>query len=141
MILEEIKNIKSEKKELREFGIVVGIVFGLLGGLLWWRHKEHHIYFLFISAFLIVCGLLIPSILKPIQKIWMGIALVIGAIMTRIILCFLYYLVVTPLGFLNKITSKDTLNLRFDKNLKTYWIKKKKEPLNNQNKLNYERQF
>ncbi len=138
MILEEIKNIKSGKKELREFGIVVGVVFGFIGGSLWWRHKEHYIYFFILSLFFILSGLLIPIILKPIQKIWMAVGLIIGAVMTRVILCLLFYVVVTPLGLLNKMTSKDSLNLRFNKELQTYWIKRKKESFN---KLNYERQF
>ena len=40
MILEEIKNIKSEKKDLRDFGIVMGIAFGLLAGAHWWKGKD-----------------------------------------------------------------------------------------------------
>ncbi len=138
MLLDEIKNIKSGKKELREFGITVGIVFGLLSGLLWWRHKDTYVSFFILSLVLIISGLAMPIILKPIQKVWMAIAVIIGAIMTRVILCFLFYVVITPIGLLRKMSGKDVMNLKFNKSLNSYWIRRKKELFN---KASYEKQF
>ncbi len=138
MLLDEIKNIKSGKKELREFGVTVGIVFGLLSGLLWWRHKDNYVCFFVLSLVLIISGLAMPIILKPIQKVWMAIAVIIGAIMTRVILCFLFYIVITPIGLLRKMSGKDVMNLQFNKSLDSYWIPRKKEAVN---KASYEKQF
>ena len=49
MLLEEIKAIKSEKKDLRNFGITFGVVLGLLGGLLWWKGKDTYTIFVILS--------------------------------------------------------------------------------------------
>jgi hypothetical protein len=67
MLREEIKNIKSDTGDLRKFGITVGIVLALLGGLLLWREKDYSIYFLIISFVLISLGIISPIILKPVQ--------------------------------------------------------------------------
>ena len=138
MLLEEIKNIKSGKKELREFGITIGIVLGLFGGLFLWREKSFYYYFFIGSAVFLVFGLLAPAVLKPIQKIWMAIALVIGFFMTRVILSILFYLVVTPISFLTKFLGKDILDIKIDRKAASYWQLREKKPFD---KLDYERQF
>ncbi len=138
MLIEEIKNIKSEKSDLRKFGITVGLVIGILGGLLWWRGKEFYNYFFIISIALIISGLLVPKLLLPIQKTWMTIALVIGWFMTRLILSILFYLVVTPIGLVAKLLGKEFLELKIDKSRKSYWIYREERPFD---KKDYERQF
>ncbi len=138
MLLDEIKAIKSGKTELRKFGITLGIVFGLLGGLFLWREKSYYFYLFILSAFFLFFGLVLPVLLKPIHKIWMGLALVLGSIMTRVILSVLFYLVITPLGLISKLSGKDFLDLKFDKSASSYWIQRKKITFE---KSNYEKQF
>jgi hypothetical protein len=138
MLREEIKNIKSDTGDLRKFGITVGIVLALLGGLLLWREKDYSIYFLIISFVLISLGIISPIILKPVQKAWMTLAVVIGWFMTRVILSILFYLVFTPIGLIGKIFKKDFLDLEFHDNKKSYWIERKEGP---REKDSYEKQF
>ena len=139
MIIEEIKNIKSSKKDLRKFGITMGAVFAVIGGLLWWRHKDYYSYFLGLSAMYFFFGLVIPSILKPIHKFWMGLAVLMSWVMTRVILCILFYLGITPIGFLARLFGKDFLGLKFNKNnTNTYWIPKEGRIFK---KTDYEKQF
>lgn len=142
MIIEEIKGIKSEKSDLRKFGVSVGLVLGLLGGLFWWREKDFYSYFIIVSAALILSGLIIPSVLKPLQKAWMAFAVVIGWFMTRVILTVLFYFIVTPIGLVAKLFGKDFLDRKFsvkaNKNTDSYWINKEDEALE---KSRYEKQF
>lgn len=140
MLIEEIKNIKSDTKELRKFGVTVGIVTGLFGGLFWWRGKDYYPYFLIISATLIFLGLAIPNILKPLQKVWMTVAVVMGWFMTRVILSILFYLVITPIRILAKLSGKNFLDVRFDKtqSKESYWVLQEKAQYE---KINYEKQF
>lgn len=137
MIIEEIKKINSGKKDLQKFGLTIGIFFGLLGGLFWWRSVEYYPFLFTLSAVFLLCGLLFPVLLKPVQKVWMSIAILMGWIMTRIILTFLFYLMVTPLGLLARLFGKDFLKLQFDSNRDSYWehkteIKKDKSSYENQ---------
>lgn len=121
MIIEEIKNIKSGKKQLREFGVTVGIVLAMLGGLFLWRRHGHYNYFFIISSILIVLGLLRPALLKPIYKAWMALAVIMGWVMTRVILSILYYLVFTPLGMALRAFGKQFLDVKPNKAKKSYW--------------------
>lgn len=138
MIVEEIKNIKSGKSDLRKFGITMGIVLILFGGLFLWRDKGYYIYLFIIAAAFIIPGLAVPIVLKPVHKTWMTISIILGWIMTRVILSVLFYLVVTPTGWLARLFGKQFLDLKIDKNARSYWIPKKELKLN---KADYEKQF
>lgn len=137
-MLEEIKNIKSGKKELRQFGLTVGIVLGLLRGLFFLRGKDYYFYFLIFSFAFLFLGLVAPILLKPIQKIWMSLAILIGWFVTRVILIVLFYLVVTPIGLLAKLFGKAFLDRKFDRSADSYWIIRESTGFN---KRNYENQF
>ena len=124
MIIEEIKNIKSEKKDLCQFGIIFAVVFGLLGVWFFWRGQTYYFYLFIISALFLSFAFILPVFLRPFDKLWMGLALVIGWITTRIILAILFYLVISPIGLLGKLFGKEFLKLKFKKEkLDTYWIK------------------
>ena len=138
MLKDEFKHIKETKKDLRKFGLTVGIVLAAIGTLLFYFEKSSAIYFTVIGGLLILLGILLPQLLKPINKVWMGLAIVLGFIMTRVILTTLFYLVITPIGFLAKIFGKKFMLLKYDKSAKTYWEKRsiiQKKP------IDYERQF
>lgn len=138
MIIQEIRSIKSGKKELREFGITFGIVLSLLGGLFLWRGRDYYTWFFIFSGVFISLGVAAPIILKPIQKIWMALAIVIGWVMSRVILIILFYLIITPIGLLAKLFGKDFLNRKFDRTAESYWIMRKSTGFD---KRSYENQF
>ena len=136
MIIEDIKNIKSGKKDLLKFGLTMGIVLGLLGGFTWWRGKEYCYYFLIISAIFFFFTFTFSSILKPVNKLWMTIAILMSWFMTRLILCMLFYLGITPMSLFARLIGKNFLGPKINRNTtKSYWIPKEK------NKIDYEKQF
>ena len=138
MLLEEIKNIKSEKKDLRNFGITFGVVLGLLGGALWWKNKDTYSIFIILSLAFFFLGFVLPNILRPLQKAWMIMAVILGWFMTRLILSVLFYVVFTFIGVLAKLFGKQFLDMKIDESSKSYWNYRKPVPFN---KSNYERQF
>lgn len=138
MILDEIREIKESKKDLRKFGLTIGIAFILLAVLLFITKKSSFPYFGSLGLLLIIIGLMVPGILKPLNKIWMSLAIVLGWIMTRVILIILFYLAVTPIGLLVKLFRKDFLDMKIDKNKDSYWYKRERKKFD---PLDYERQF
>ena len=138
MLIEEIKNIKEDKKTLRKFGITIGSVLLIISAILFITDKSSFIYFGTIGILLILTGLLFPFVLKPFNKIWMALAVVLGWFSSRVILTLMFYLVFTPLGFFLRVTGKDFLKLRYDKNANTYWEKREKKE---KELIEYERQF
>ncbi len=138
MLLDDLKKIKSTDEELRKFGITVGVFFGLVGGFLLWRGSGHYPVFFILSLILLVPAFLKPSLLKPVQKVWMGLALMIGWVMTRVILSILFYLVLTPISLLAKIFGRNFLDLKGKETKESYWIPRPETPYN---KARYENQF
>ncbi len=128
MLKEEIKNINSSEKELRKFGITVGLVLVFVSLLLFYFDINIYQYFSIPGGLLIIFGIIVPRVLKPIQIGWMTLAVLLGFIMSRVILTILFYLIVTPIGLLTKIFKKDFLDLRISKSQKSYWnYREKKE--------------
>lgn len=138
MLKEEFKHIKETKKELRKFGLTVGSVLTAIAILLLYFEKPSAIYFAVIGGLLILFGALFPQLLKPLNRIWMGLAIILGFIMSRVILTVLFYLVLTPIAILAKIVGKKFMVLKYDKSAETYWEKRTNI---HKKQIDYERQF
>lgn len=127
IIIDELKAIKSTKKELMKFGILLGIVFGLIGAYLYWDGKIINYYFFIFALLITSIGILFPKYLLPLHKVWMGLAIILGFFVSRIVLSLLFYFVVTPLGVALRILGNDLLKMKIEKNADSYWVKKEKK--------------
>jgi hypothetical protein len=109
----------------RSFGIVFGIFFVLVGlsplrshhPIRWWA-------FLLAGLFLAV-AFLKPAWLRPLNKIWTKLGILMGRVVSPVITALLFYLVVTPTGLLFRLFGKDPLRLAFEPGAKSYWIERK----------------
>ena len=139
MIIEEIKNIKGDKSDWRKFGITMGIILAVMGFYLLWKGKNYaRICFSLWTAAFFILGLVIPSALKPVYKAWMVMSVIMGFIMTRIIMVVIFYMIVTPVGFVASIIGKNFLDMKIDKTAKSYWMVRE---MVQKEKSDYERQF
>ena len=120
-MFDEIKNIKSEKSDLRNFGIIVGIILLIISGFLFWKEKESYQIFLTVGTILFMLGILVPAILKPIYWIWMIFASILGWFMTRVILTLLFYAMLTPIGIISRFLGKQFIELVWKEKDSTYW--------------------
>lgn len=95
----------DKKKELKRFGITVGIAVCIIIGIFlpWWIEYGFSIIPFVIGSILILCGVIKPLILYPIHIVWMKIALWLGYVNTRIILFLVYYIVVTPIAIVRRL--------------------------------------
>ena len=136
-MFQELNSIKSSRKDLKNFGVAIGLVLMMIGVFLFVREKDLFIYFFSVGLALIIISVITPVILKPIYKIWMIFAVIIGWIMTRVILSVLFFLIITTIGIFTRLIGKDFLNLKTKNNV-SYWNIRNKEYELNQD---YEKQF
>ena len=136
-MIAELNSIKSSRKDLKNFGFTIGFILLIIGAFLFFKEKDSFVYFFSIGSILIILGGITPVILKPIYKIWMIFAVIIGWIMTRIILSVLFFSIITIIGIFTRLLGKDFLNLK-SKNNESYWNIRNKEYELNQD---YEKQF
>ena len=110
---EPIKRKRSLRAE-REFGLIVGGVLLLLSS--WWiyRGKFHSAtqFTLPIAGVLVLLGIIFPRALVYPNKAWMALAEVLSFISTRIILAFVYFAILTPIGVVKRLFGWDPLNRR-----------------------------
>ena len=137
-MFEEINNIKSEKSDIRNFGITLGIILLLISGFLFWKEKESYQIFSGIGITLSLIAIAIPSVLKPVYWMWMIFSIILGWFMTRVILSLLFYIVITSIGLTLRLFGKEFLKLSWDKSETSYWNFRTNEHLQNKN---YEKQF
>lgn len=138
MLKEEFKHINTSDKAVKKTGVTVGIVLIAISFILWWLEKNSFIYFSAIGGIFIILSYIALPLLRPFHKLWIGLSLVLGFVMSHVILTLLFYFVVTPIGLLAKLVGKKFMPLGFDKNAKTYWEKREKI---SKEKIDYERQF
>lgn len=123
MLMKEIQSIKSTPKELREFGFVVGGALIVFSGLAAWRHGLEAVHWGWPAAgvLLALTGVVRPSVLRPLQRVWMAMALVMGWVMSRVILTLLFCLIVTPIALILRVRGKQFLGPGIDPKTRSYW--------------------
>ena len=123
-IRSEIISLEISRKKLRNFGILIGGIFIIISAwLVFKNHQNLAIYLLFsLGIILFSGGLFVPDLLKTVYKIWMGISIIIGWFVSRIILTILYFIVITPLGLILRLSGKKFLDIDFKDKQESYWI-------------------
>jgi hypothetical protein len=106
--------MKRSYRTEREFGFIVGGVFLLLSA--WWFYRGKfptvsHIT-LPVGALLVLLGLVLPQALVWPNKTWMALAEVLSFVSTRIILAFVFFVVLTPIGLIKRLFGWDPLHRR-----------------------------
>ena len=107
----------------RSFGIVFFIVFILIALYPLLNGQEIRLWALIISAVFLILGLLKSKLLTPLNKLWFRFGIFLGKIISPIIMGFIFFLVVTPIGLIMRLLGKDPLNLKYNKE-RSYWIEK-----------------
>ena len=106
----------------REFGLIVGGIFLLLSS--WWVYRGRFPSVtqvtLPLGSVLVLLGLVWPRALVYPNKAWMALAEVLSYISTRIILAFVYFGIMTPIGIVKRLFGWDPLNRRAPKS-ESYW--------------------
>tara|TARA_B100000212_G_scaffold10434_1_gene7662 strand:- start:1668 stop:2060 length:393 start_codon:yes stop_codon:yes gene_type:complete len=99
------------KKQLREFGFLIGLGFPILIGFIIPAFGGHafRAWTLFVGLPSFILGILKPSLLFYPYKAWMKLGLALGWINSRIILGLVYFIVLLPISLIMKIFGYDPL--------------------------------
>jgi len=115
------------RKKLRDFGLialVASIVLSLV--LYFFKHVAIHWIFIILGAgALIFISSLISA--KLTRLIYLGLTYLtfpIGYVLSFVIMSIFYFLIITPVGIVFRISGKDPLHRKYDKAAKSYWLKR-----------------
>ena len=106
----------------RQLGIVFAVVLTLLSGWAVFTGKLFWPWTLGAGALFLLAGLVFPRVLTPVNFVWTKFGMLLHCIVSPIILGIIFFIVVTPVGLLMRLTGKDPMDRKFDPEAKTYWI-------------------
>ena len=135
---------RKRRRELRNFGITMGVALAVLGLLALWRGRTFYPVLLVLAGLFGLAALAVPAVLAPVQRVWMALAAVLGWLATRVVLALLFYLAFTPIGLLGRLGGRKFLDSGLDRTRETYWIRRPRPATPEgpeQEAVRYERQF
>ncbi len=112
------------KKDLRNFGLIMGVMIALFFGLLlpWIWGFVPPIWLWILATAFVVVALLAPVALRPLFFIWLKIGHVLGWINTRIILGLVFAFIFIPVGIFFKLTGRDSMARKYRKDEASYRV-------------------
>lgn len=111
----------------RTFGLVFSGAFLILS--LWpaFHGNSIRLWALVLSAALALISLLHPALLHYLNKSWTRLGNLIQKITNPVIMGALFYIIITPMGLLMRISGKDPLRRKFDAAACSYWIRRDRD--------------
>ena len=72
-------------------------------------------------------GLAFPKLIRPVYIVMMALALPLGFVISTLLLAVVYYVVMTPIGWVMRLSGYDAMHRRFDPQAATYWVERVKQ--------------
>jgi len=108
----------------RNFGFVFGAVFVLMAALPLFHGQPPRWWAIGIAAVFSLLALVKPALLAVPNRLWTRLGILLGKVVSPIALGILFYVVITPMGAVMRLTGKDPLRLKFDAAKDSYWIRR-----------------
>ena len=82
-------------------------------------------WYLGAAAILLVVAVARPSLLAPFNRLWTRLGTLLHRGVSPVVLGLVFYTTITPIGLFLRVTGKDVLRLRLDREASTYWIERR----------------
>ena len=109
----------------KSFGILFFIVFLIIAIWPVLTSESIRVWAIILSLIFLVLGIINSKLLTPFKKIWIKLGEILGKFIAPIVMGFIYFLIITPIGLFMRLIRKDLLSIKFHKE-KSYWIKRSK---------------
>ena len=136
-IAEEYEQLDRSPHALRRFGFTIGVVCAIAAALTFRRYPTAGVVLAIAAVLLCVAAQFTPAQLAAFHRVWIKLSLVLGWLMTHVILTLVFFLIVTPVGLLQRIVGKRAFDVAFRTSENSYW-KLRQSPFE---RASYERQF
>lgn len=119
-------NWNPTRKDLTVFSLLL-IAFGAIVGFIVERRTNSVTAAMWIAG---VCGavgllgLAFPRFIRVVYVVWMTAVSPIGFTVSTLVLAIAFFGVIWPIGAVMRLTGRDALKLKLDREAKTYWQKR-----------------
>ena len=115
-----------KKSSEKSFGILFGVVFIIISVWPLFYSNSLRVWSLILAIIFFFIAFLKPLLLKPFNNAWIKLGELLGRIIAPIVMAIVYFLILTPISLLVRLFGKDLIGMKFSKDIKSYWIKRKK---------------
>jgi hypothetical protein len=115
------------RRQLAVFGLLWLVFFGVLG-IMSWRDSGINgrvVAFWVLAVLIPSAGLFHTEIIRRIYLLAAYAVFPVGWTVSLIVLMVIYYLILTPVGLVLRLTGYDPMRRRFDRAAQTYWLQRK----------------
>ncbi len=113
--------VVSDSQARKTALVVAAVLFAIALWNMYRGRMTQVAVFASIAGALLLIGLFVPVAARAFHRFWMGIAVVLGYVNSRIILSLLYYGVFTPVGFVRRLIGRDPMKRRGSAQ-SSYWV-------------------
>ncbi len=105
----------------QKFGWFFAAVFAAVAVYAYW--KEWHtvtLVALIIATSFIATSFFMPQILSPLNRLWYGLGLLLGKIVSPIVLGLIFFVLITPVSLVTRLFGRDELKMK-KRAVESYW--------------------
>jgi hypothetical protein len=106
----------------RSFGLVMAAALAAVSVLNFWHLGRLWPWSGGLAVLFLAAGLVRPSILNPLNLIWLKFGLMLHRVIHPIVMALLFYGAVLPTGLVMRVMGKDLLRLKRLPEADSYWI-------------------
>ena len=102
--------------------LVVAFVFAVIGA--WPIAFDHapRLWAVAVATLFVLLGLFTPSLLKPLNRFWFRLGMLLHAVVSPVVMTIIYCTTVVPTGLIMRFLGRDSMTRRYDRMSATYWI-------------------
>jgi hypothetical protein len=106
----------------RSFGLLMAAVLAALALLNGWHAGRSWPWTGGLAALFLAAALLRPSLLHPLNLVWLRFGLLLHSVVNPVVMALLFYGTVWPTGLVMRMMGKDPLRLKREPMAASYWI-------------------
>ena len=110
------------KSSETKFALFFALIFLIIG--LWPIINNNNIILwpIFISLLLVALIFISPKLLKHLNNLWIKFGDILGKFFYPIIMMIIFFMLIYHFSLIARLFKKDFLNLKINRNNKTFWI-------------------
>jgi len=113
---------KVEMGSNRAFGLVFAAVFTVVALLPLKDGGEPVLWAGGVAGAFLLVALIYPRLLAPLNRVWFWFGLGLHRVVSPLVMGLMFFVVITPMALLMRLSGKDPLRLKRDPAAASYWI-------------------
>ena len=106
MNMEKIFSTNISKNQARDTGMAIVLILLLIAVF------SLEFIYVKIAILALLITMTFPLLYKYVAIVWFGLSRLLGTVVSKVLLTFIFFLVVTPMGMIRRLLGYDSLKLR-----------------------------